>query len=1512
MMMNNPTFLSRSIDHLGNLGSKLRDLQGYATLAHELIQNADDAHANWMSFDIHRDALILENDGVFSDCEHVEDPQCPWSHDGIHNYQCDFHRFRSVNSGDKRFQEGTTGAFGIGFISVYQLTDRPELISAGRHWILHEEESENERIEVCPGCPKCSEPDLPGTRFIFPFAREEQSPLRQALRADPVSGEVTGRLLDELERSLPLAMLFLKNIKSIEVKERWILLRKFERECEGDTLIISQGSTDNDRVWRILQGNFQSEAELLRLRHPGGIEEKRSPDVMVAVPHEKLSAGLLCACLPTEEVPGLPFHINADFFPSSDRKRVILDDDYQSQWNRKALLAAAQTVAEAVPRLTGMSKPEHFWHLVSTLNDLNLNSRKGNCDRVWAEFWEILDVELRRKAIVRTSSDDWTTVGSGVTILQRREEADNIQVLQGLGIDLVSEDLRPYQSIVRSTGVPVFNIEILCSALTTNGLDKPIDFDDLPPCLASSSGRGALWAEIDILLQRQERTPHAKSADEERLRAVSLVPTVDKGLRPCKDTFRADASTTVSLFAFLGLDIPFLDRTVTAFEPLSYLCNVLEAKDVVQALEEGDLVSIQQRYTEDTLPIRDLITWFANQREQSVNDEDTRRRLAKLPIYPSANHKLRPLTELALPGDFKDHFGLATLVDVEALGGQHEFLLDLGVQKLNFRTYVLEYLSQALDDEALDPVVRNAALTLLANSFDELREDDEVRHKLSSIRLVKCTNGESRRGDECYFPDDIVQEVLGTDANIVDLLDERVASVRELFKWLGVSSVPRLRDIVQTVCRIVDGPCSDTAIAWIQKVVNHLGGRFDDRKDNSVLDPLKRLAWLPARGEMNQWHHPNSLYAPYRAHLFNSQAKILDVPPNSNGDFLEFLGVQINPSPTLVVQHLLYSAEREEPVNMEVYRFLNENADDPAIHKLKSTRCLWLGEAYRSPDDVFWGDHPFGRYRWRLGDSLWNYRSLLGKIGVADTPNHEDALRVLGEIASEFGSASRPLGNEEDAVLMNCWKMCEKAIEQGTLSEQRLGSLGKIRSIPNKGGVLDLPTLLFFDNRVGLASKFREYLSKNVISRPLEAGRAFLAAGVRQLSSAVELDLLQNENPVDDPDTKERLRHRRNEIARVLSCQMASSDTNNALDRLSRLECKSSTSLVIKYRLDVFRPSAESKPEHVHALYQPDSHSMWTTYPNGQLPWAPLARELAIALCPEEDPGLFAAGLKEVVAANTTDDAAKVLDELGFAQLDTTDVEAPPSTEAVQQLGTDDLVNDEEFLPRSFGDESQQDMSPESETENLAMEDTMPQSDITQGRTVLDLEAPEQTSASGADRSGANAQRKGPASRTGGHGTSARRKVQSRGRREFISYVAVQSDDEKESDPDHLSQQERMNLEAKSIQVILKEEPELERTPANNPGFDLTQPGPDGQPIKWVEVKAMKATLDDHPVALTRTQFERAQKHGKAYWLYVVENAATPEHARIVRIRNPAGRARRFTFDHGWRAVSKETNVNPK
>ena len=140
--------------------------------------------------------------------------------------------------------------------------------------------------------------------------------------------------------------------------------------------------------------------------------------------------------------------------------------------------------------------------------------------------------------------------------------------------------------------------------------------------------------------------------------------------------------------------------------------------------------------------------------------------------------------------------------------------------------------------------------------------------------------------------------------------------------------------------------------------------------------------------------------------------------------------------------------------------------------------------------------------------------------------------------------------------------------------------------------------------------------------------------------------------------------------------------------------------------------------------------------------------------------------------------------------------------------------------------------------------------------------------------------------------------------RKFVSYVEVSPSEETEG-PDNQSHQKRMDLEKQAIDLICSKEPVLQRTPTHNPGFDLTELGSDGKPVRWIEVKAMKGTLKDRPVTLTRRQFKFAQDHKDAYWLYVVEKAGDSSQINIIRVKDPAGKAQTFTFDHGWAGASE-------
>ncbi|MBC3228937.1 sacsin N-terminal ATP-binding-like domain-containing protein [Serratia fonticola] len=158
-----------------------------------------------------------------------------------------------------------------------------------------------------------------------------------------------------------------------------------------------------------------------------------------------------------------------------------------------------------------------------------------------------------------------------------------------------------------------------------------------------------------------------------------------------------------------------------------------------------------------------------------------------------------------------------------------------------------------------------------------------------------------------------------------------------------------------------------------------------------------------------------------------------------------------------------------------------------------------------------------------------------------------------------------------------------------------------------------------------------------------------------------------------------------------------------------------------------------------------------------------------------------------------------------------------------------------------------------------------------------------------------------------GGGQGVRTPGHARGR-PFISYIGTHPNGDGPAS-DGLDQAERMQIEARAIDLIIGREPALCRTPEGNPGFDLFEVDSCGRQVRWIEVKSMTGSLEDRPVGLSHTQFNYARERGDAYWLYVVEYTTDPKKVRLLKIQNPVAHARTFTFDHGWREIASSEEV---
>ena len=169
-----------TVSLIGSLKSHLKGLLGYDTMILELMQNADDAEAEEMVFDVRDECLRVTNSAEFEYCGNLQDTNCPIED------KCDFHRIKEFAGAQKEKNSENIGKFGIGFASTYQITDRPKIFSHGISAEFHPE----------TGAVQCEKLETQMTTFDLPWAKDSHSELRIALGVGNIDNEISQSWVD--------------------------------------------------------------------------------------------------------------------------------------------------------------------------------------------------------------------------------------------------------------------------------------------------------------------------------------------------------------------------------------------------------------------------------------------------------------------------------------------------------------------------------------------------------------------------------------------------------------------------------------------------------------------------------------------------------------------------------------------------------------------------------------------------------------------------------------------------------------------------------------------------------------------------------------------------------------------------------------------------------------------------------------------------------------------------------------------------------------------------------------------------------------------------------------------------------------------------------------------------------------------------------------------------------------------------------------------------------------------
>ena len=894
-------------------------------------------------------------------------------------------------------------------------------------------------------------------------------------------------------------------------------------------------------------------------------------------------------------------------------------------------------------RDTFQDRPAHFWSIVEQIQQVYYEYREDR-RRPFSQFWESLAPALRCAPVVYVSDGrrhKWLSP-SIARIPTGRGEESAARAFQSLGIDLVNPDHYPYRNILTHVGVRTLSISDIYDGLRARGLvETPSPY---PANHDEQQLLKLLWTGCDAIV-RNPRRRSSGPIDGDLMGRCVLAPGLDRRLWPCAAAYQADNQTR-RVFANLipdgctfltADDVPLLKRFCPRF-------SVTTAIEWLERIPEDRIHTIWSCGKFDP---SELLGWFDYNKRHLTRD--LRNRLAGLPICP-AGGLLRPMNALYLPGGFEDPAGVANAVDTARVSGLSDFLGFLGIEELTFVDYARRYLPEAFgSDSRLSSGIKRCLLAILERRLSDIKVNDDIRASLAQANSVECMDGIFRKPQDVYFLSNNVKDLFGLHVSYARVPCKSV-SRQDLYGWLGVAYRPRPSDVIALVKDTVSQPPSRGRRTTIRRVVGALGGSISGVTSAPQYEYqlLKHLRWLPAEGDYSTWWIPSELHATHFKHLFDSQARFIDVPQQDQSRRLVgYLGVNPIPEPYQVARHLLDCARHDDDPPGGVYRWLNDSAKPGHLSILHDEPCLRVAGRWLRPNQVFWGKHSFGRFRFQLGSDFRQYQKLLSGLNVKEDPDCNDAIEVLKEVGRQEGT--RRLSDPNKDVVIQCWTILADALNGSAIDALTIKSeLGDVRCVPsprpNEQTTLDIPSLMFFDD--GFGHRF-ELIKWNLIARQEHIWTALEAAGIRPLTDLVKGTIHEARGGRADPRLKELLAERMQLIKAVLEKSVARNVLDYSLEFLRNVQFQGGEELIVNLTVEAFgRSQAVNSPEA--AFFDRSNSILYFALQDGIRPWSAIARELSLAIAPGENTVVLVPALRTVLGAPSRVDAVAELRDCGI------------------------------------------------------------------------------------------------------------------------------------------------------------------------------------------------------------------------------------------------------------------------
>jgi hypothetical protein len=1428
-------------DRIGAMRKDLQGLLGFETVLRELIQNADDAEATCFEIDICDDSFYVGNDAVFTDDN--------------------FKYIKKIASANKQDEAKPIGKFGMGFISVFQLCDKAYITSSGCTLRLLPYEGEAEELEFVES--------RWATTFVLPWVFENTD-LRKGLRLEPLQKSQLEDFQNDIIKVFPKAGLFLQHLKTLKASRNGQTIFEIKLEHTSNTLkIFSDDATEEYHYFE-----WEISDQLKDWLNSNLVKHLRKEKLFILFPKRNSLdfEGELFAYLPTGVKTGLPFHINADFFPTQDRKNLLWEGDARAEWNKKLLSEIASKIPVIMEALK--NNPEDVYSFLKAIQkadpqreDLNrfIESCRSNCTKAFQEGeW------------IYCEDKTWRNLGTSLVHDKKVVQPIRNALRDFCNWHFAHELTATFEQMLEGLGVQTLTLEKYL-----NGLDGifPKLNEGLPEDKADR------LEQIKPFLQHLHKYENDKlSESKTRLLEISFAIAEDGSIGKASQ-----------LYYFEKIHHDALAPWCLESKRISIEWQVLLPHELKKLLPKTDVKDFFKSIVETT-PEQMLFYyqagWQPRQLFNLLHQNNTSWDVIKsLPIFPTQDSKKFCTGSLIVrPGNFTDPFQIGEPLSTEISDEFKEWFDKLGMRKLEQQDYYSRLLPDYFD-EPLDDQIKQTIIQFLAKNFQEAKLYLE---SWKNRKIVFCNDRKWQTPTNVFFRNDLMDEIFGDNYTWIEETFAEAIEVKTLYEYLGIKREAKDIDIVEWLERNASQPVNESTIEIRRKILEHISNKEQRGTGFKEISRLLNLSWLPDNTNIPRWHLSEKLYN-------RSWSEHMRYPLVAGKYFcrfeipsaLEKSFKMLVPNIEMLVKHLEEVYKRGEWISEKTLQMLESCPISLSYYVGRLQKLPLISN--HLPNCFFFDDPKLGNWRFVYPQKhSEKYRNLTKLLGIKSKPQRDDFIDVLLEIAEKFDDLKADKKEEASKVVKDCLENLAAIYrEEQRKPESSMAWLQKIQGlkiIPHQGSLVKASTVAIRDLGDDAIKRYALDDVEHLLVRLRGDTGFYERLGVKSLKACLELEFVQTQGEKLNLDLQKILIDKKSVIIRVILHEKKRS-LKDIIKFYEELKPFTSDQILVRRtvriqeqplikklpfefaydkkskRLMVRSPNLEFlqgaiaeafeiKDSNVKLNLETILESQKTIQEDHEkldrLDFPPLPEEFQLALIPSPTLEIIDVEVASNVVGNITQKVADSSNSL------------PPTNTSVSQS----LQTQRPNTPTNH--------RPESKSPNLG----------TALNELPSVKPQEPSNASAAK--------------------SLLRKPKTNQPQKRFTFVYAEREKQ-----DHEKRQESTTQETDKRGMELAKEYELSqgRIPDDSPsrdkgcGYDIESTSVDGTEKRLIELKTTGSFWRERGVTMTPNEFQKAMRLGSQYWLYVIEDLNGQP--RLYRIQNLEDNIQSIVFDGVWKDIAE-------